>query len=60
MASRSSVAYGTVTARGTASWRFSIGGARLGIARTAGNCAGVYADVLAPGVLRVGDTVALD
>ena len=29
MASRSSAAYGTVMAHGTASWRFSIGGARL-------------------------------
>ena len=31
-----------------------IGEVELGITRTAGNCAGVYADVLRPGVLAVG------
>ena len=37
----------------------TIGDVRLGIARTAGNCAGVYADVLTPGELAVGDTATV-
>lgn len=33
----------------------SVGEVRLGIARTAGNCAGVYADVLTPGTVVIDD-----
>lgn len=34
-----------------------IGEAVLGLGRTTGSCTGSYADVLRPGVVRVGDTV---
>lgn len=36
-----------------------IGGATLGITRTAGNCAGVYADVLTPGPITLDDRFVL-
>jgi len=39
--------------------RLRLGGAELVLTRTPGRCLGVYADVLVPGVVRVGDDVLL-
>ncbi len=36
-----------------------LGGAQLGVVGPAGSCAGVYADVEAPGLVRIGDEVRM-
>ena len=45
--------------RGWVGATLRLGGARLAVTRTPRRCLGVYADVLVPGVVRVGDDVLL-